>query len=508
MNDWIFYQIYPWSFCDSNGDGIGDLRGIRSKIPYLKELGITAVWLSPCFQSPMVDNGYDISNYKEMHDLVGTRKELETLIGELHQNGIKIILDFVANHTSNKHVWFEQARKSKDNAYRDYYIWRKTPPNDWKSVFGGSAWEYDEKTQEYYLHSYAVEQPDLNWDNPIVRKEMKDVVAFWLDRGVDGFRCDVLDMISKDVERGINQDGPNLHAYIRELFDFDKEFFTVGECWSANAENVEKFCKKERKELSTVFCFSHIQMQNGRFGENKPSLKRACEEIAEWQITTQNIGVTPTLFLENHDLARSISRFGDERHRFACATLLGGLVLLHRGIPFLYQGQEIGLTNNCLDDIAEVNDVESVRYYNENISHMAKETLLRRINDNGRDNARYMMPWNGENVASWQAAYCKREEINVEKDKKSEQSIFAFYQALIALRKKENALRYGSYRLKELNDNGYVFERVYEKEKITVVVSFEKQSYFELPSKEKVLLDNYENLSKNQTPYRLLVLKG
>lgn len=508
MNDWIFYQIYPWSFCDSNGDGVGDLQGIRSKIPYLKELGVTAVWLSPCFQSPMVDNGYDISDYREIDGRVGTREELETLINELHQNGIKIILDFVANHTSDKHVWFKNARKSKDNPYRDYYIWRKTPPNDWQSVFGGSAWEYDEQTQEYYLHSYAVEQPDLNWENEAVRKEMKAIVSFWLDKGVDGFRCDVLDMISKDVEKGINQDGPKLHEYIRDLFDFDKEFFTVGECWSASAENVEKFCGKGRKELTTVFCFSHILMQNGRFTSKKPSLKRACEELAEWQMTTQNVGVTPTLFFENHDLARSVSRFGDEKHRFACATLLGGLVVLHRGIPFLYQGEEIGLTNNLLTDITQVNDVESARYYEENIPHTAKETLLRNINANGRDNARYMLPWTGEKVKSWQAEYHRREEINVEKDKASENSVFAFYKELIALRKREKALHSGSYRLKELNENGYVFERLYENEKITVVASFEKQAYFELPQNAKVLLDNYENLPKNQTPYRLLVLKG
>jgi glycosidase len=273
----IFYQIYPKSFCDSNGDGIGDLNGIRSKIDYLKKLGVNAVWLTPCYKTPNVDNGYDISDYRDIEDSVGNLSQMDTLIEAFHAEGIKIILDLVANHTSTQHKWFQESRKSKDNPYRDYYIWRKTPPNAWQSIFGGRAWQYDEVTEEYYLHSFAVEQADLNWDNPKVRQEMRAVVEFWLARGVDGFRCDVLDMISKDWERGENGNGAHLHEYIRELFaGYTDKIFTVGECWSADKENAKLFCGRERRELTCVFAFQHLCLENGRFCTEKPTVRLCC----------------------------------------------------------------------------------------------------------------------------------------------------------------------------------------------------------------------------------------
>ena len=506
QTDFIFYQIYPWSFCDSNDDGIGDINGIISKIPYLKELGVTAVWLSPCFKSPRVDNGYDISDYLDIDEKVGSLAEFEKMLALFHENGIKIILDFVANHTSEQHFWFQEARKSTDNPYREYYIWRKTPPNDWQSVFGGPAWEYDERTGEYYLHSYAVEQPDLNWENPKVRQEMKNVLSFWLKKGVDGFRCDVLDMISKDFISGKNGNGPRLHEFIKELFDFgEKEFFSVGECWTANKENVEQFCGKNRKELTTVFCFEHLLFQKGRFALGKPFLYEVCQEIARWQELTQELDILPTVFLENHDQPRSVSRFGDESKRYESATLLGGLTLLHKGVPFLYQGQEIGLTNFEGKEITDFNDLESRNFYEENKGKLSKEELLKKINFGGRDNARLMMPWTAEKVRSWQVDYEKRTEINVAKDRATEQSVFGFYKRLIALRKSEKALSEGNYECKALNKDYYVFERSYQNETVCVYVSFEKGVMPKING--EILLDNYGENKEENTPYRLVVTK-
>ena len=395
----IFYQIYPRSFCDANGDGIGDIQGIISKIDYLKTVGINAVWLSPHYPSPNKDNGYDVADYRAISPKLGTMSDFEEMLDYFHKNGIKLIIDFVANHTSTEHEWFQKSRKSKDNAYRDYYIWRKTPPNDWQSLFGGSAWEYDEKTGEYYLHSFAKEQADLNWENPRVRAEMKAVIDFWVDKGVDGFRCDVLDMIAKDFERDQNGNGERLHEYIRELFGREKteSIFTVGECWGTSPENVRLFCAPERKELTTVFNFDHLCVENGRFTTQKPNLRAVCGRMAKWQKITQKNGLLPTVFLENHDQPRSVSRFGDdERYRYESATALAALVLLHRGIPFLYQGEEIGMTNSYHTDIKQFDDIETLNYYQEKKGDLPDEELLKNINFGGRDNARRMIPWNGD----------------------------------------------------------------------------------------------------------------
>ena len=509
--DLIFYQIYPKSFCDSNRDGIGDLQGILSKVPYLKELGVNAVWLSPCFKSPFADNGYDISDYRDIDESFGSMEDFKILLKTLHENGIKLILDFVANHTSSEHFWFKEARKSKDNPYRDYYIWRKTPPNDWESCFGGTAWQYDELTQEYYLHSYAVEQPDLNWDNPRVREEMCAVIDFWIDMGVDGFRCDVLDNISKDCEKGINSCGTKLHEYINQLFGREKtkSIFTVGECWSTNKENVSLYCDKDRRELTTVFCFNHLITKGGRFFMKKPPLYQVCKEISDWQLLTQEVNVLPPVFIENHDQPRSVSRFGDDKERrYECATFFGGLVLMHKGIPFIYQGQEIGMTNYQGRSLKDFNDVESRWHYNEYYDTVSKEELLTRINYGGRDNPRVMMPWTGEKVKSWQADYTRREEINVENDLSSSKSIFAFYKKLIALRKAEKALTKGKYKLCTLTSDEYRFERIYKEDKITVCFSLEKGKEISLPNDCEILIDNYQDTILETKPYRLVVFKS
>ncbi len=504
----IFYQIYPRSFCDANGDGIGDIQGIISKIDYLKELGINAVWLSPCYPSPNKDNGYDISDYRAISPKFGTMRDFEKLLDLFHKNGIKLILDFVANHTSTEHEWFKNARKSKDNPYRDYYIWRKKPPNDWQSLFGGSAWEYDEKTGEYYLHSFAKEQADLNWENPKVRAEMKAVIDFWVDKGVDGFRCDVLDMIAKDFKHDKNGNGERLHEYIRELFGKKEtqKLFTVGECWGSNPKNVLLFCSPERKELTTVFNFDHLCVEKGRFTPQKPKLRTVCQRMAKWQKITQKNGLLPTIFLENHDQPRSVSRFGDDRrYRYESATALAALILLHRGVPFLYQGEEIGMTNSYHSDIKEFDDIETLNYYQDMIKNMPAETAIENVNFGGRDNARRMIPWNGNKKKSWIASYAYRNQVNVCKDMQAEKSVYRFYQKLIALRKKYGCFSYGDYRLIKKYAY-YWFERWGEKETCGVIVNFEtiKKSP---PIDGEILLNNYQTVGEFLEPYQMIVYK-
>ena len=504
----IFYQIYPRSFCDANGDGIGDIQGIISKIDYLKTLGINAVWLSPCYPSPNKDNGYDVSEYRAISPTLGTMPDFEEMLDCFHKNGIKLIIDFVANHTSTEHVWFQESRKSKDNPYRDYYIWRKTPPNDWQSLFGGSAWECDEKTGEYYLHSFAKEQADLNWENPKVRAEMKTVIDFWVDKGVDGFRCDVLDMIAKDFERGQNGNGERLHEYIRELFGRDKteNIFTVGECWGSSPENVKLFCAPERKELTTVFNFDHLCVENGRFTAQKPNLRSVCRRMAKWQELTQKNGLLPTVFLENHDQPRSVSRFGDDkRYRYESATALAALVLLHRGIPFLYQGEEIGMTNSYHTDIQDFDDIETLNYYQEKAGELSEKELLKNINFGGRDNARRMIPWKGDKTKSWIADYAYRDQVNVCKDMQSEKSVFRFYQNLICLRKKYKSFSCGEYRFME-KDAYYLFERIYENERCVVLINYETKQKLP-PIDGEILLNNYRNVDEFLQPYQLIVYK-
>ncbi len=506
--DLIFYQIYPKSFCDSNADGVGDLQGILSKINYIKSLGVNAVWLTPCYPSPNADNGYDISDYCAIEKSMGTLDEMDFLIQKFHENGILLILDLVANHTSTKHKWFQESQKSKNNPYRDYYIWRKNPPNDWQSIFGGSAWQYDGQTGEYYLHSFAKEQADLNWDNPKVRKEMRAVVEFWLARGADGFRCDVLDMISKDWERNENGSGPRLHDYIRELFDgYTDKIFTVGECWSADAENAKLFCGKDREELTAVFAFQHLCLEKGRFSLEKPSLEEVCRRVSDWQINAQEADIPATVFFENHDQPRSVSRIGDDgSYRYESATLLGGLTLLHRGIPFLFQGQEIGMTNSCHNDIERFNDVESLHFYHAHKEKISNEELIKRINFGGRDNPRCMMPWTATAGNSWIAPYTRQSEINAEKEISSEKSVFKFYQKLIALRKSEPCLTLGVYALKALTEKYYIFEREYEGEKITVICNFSEESTLD-GIRGEILLNNYDGLGAMLKPYQLIVYK-
>lgn len=516
--DSVFYQIYPRSFMDSNGDGIGDLNGITSKLNYLKELGINAVWLSPCYKSPNDDNGYDISDYCDIMDEFGTMEDWKCMIGEMHKRGIKLIMDFVANHTSSEHRWFKEARKSKDNPYRDYYYWADKPLNDWKSSFGGSAWEYDERTNQYYLHSYAVSQPDLNWENPKVREEMIKVVDFWVDLGVDGFRCDVLDQISKDFKNNKNGNGPRLHEYINMLFNREKtkNIFTVGECWGSSIDNIQELIDGSRHELSTVFNFEHTQV-SGKFVYDKYSLDDLRDVLVKWQNEMQKNELLYTLFLENHDRARCVSVFGnDTDKRYESATMLATMIYMQKGIPFIYQGQEIGVTNYISDKIDDFKDIETINYYNENIITMTHDELMTKINHGSRDHARHPMPWNGKcdsgfgSEKTWIGLYNRYDEINVEKDINSQKSIYKFYQALLGLRKNSTALRRGLYENMTDDRSGcYIFKRTDENEEIWIICNFENTNSIRLDISGQIILSNSgrEKIGGVYAPYECAVVK-
>lgn len=521
----VVYQIYPRSFYDSNGDGIGDLNGIREKIPYLKELGINAVWICPCYKSPNYDNGYDIADYRDIMDEFGTFDDWKKLAAELHLNGIKIIMDLVVNHTSSEHYWFKQARLSKDNPYHDYYIWADKPLNDWTACFGGSAWEYNPQTNEYYLHSFAVQQPDLNWENPKVRKECCDIVDFWADLGVDGFRCDVLDFISKDFENDKKLNGPRLHEYIKLLFGREKvkRLFTVGECQS-DVKSICDICGKDRNELKSVFQFEHISFgRTDKYHSAPYSHDQIKNALIKWQNFTAEHDLLYILFTDNHDQPFFLSRFGNDRElRYECATAYAGMIYLLKGIPFIYQGQEFGSANSYFNDISMFNDVETVNYYKENIEKIGtdKNDLIKQINFGSRDNTRRPVAWTDKapnygftTGNPWLTMSPRAKEINLEKDIKSEKSVFEFYKNVLQLRKESEIIRFGTFKDITENDGCFVYERELDDNKIVVAVNFDKQNNVTLPDYlkrdgYKTILANYENaepFDENFRPFEIRV---
>ncbi len=521
----VVYQIYPRSFYDSNGDGIGDLNGIRAKIPYLKQLGINAVWICPCYKSPNYDNGYDIADYRDIMDEFGTFDDWKKLAAELHLNGIKIIMDLVVNHTSSEHYWFKQARLSKDNPYHDYYIWADKPLNDWTACFGGSAWEYNPQTNEYYLHSFAVQQPDLNWENPKVRKECCDIVDFWADLGVDGFRCDVLDFISKDFENDKKLNGPRLHEYIKLLFGREKvrRLFTVGECQS-DVKSICDICGKDRNELKSVFQFEHISFgRTDKYHSASYSHDQIKNALIKWQNFTAEHDLLYILFTDNHDQPFFLSRFGNDRElRYECATAYAGMIYLLKGIPFIYQGQEFGSANSYFNDISMFNDVETVNYYKENIEKIGtdKNDLIKQINFGSRDNTRRPVAWTDKapnygftTGNPWLTMSSRAKEINLEKDIKSEKSVFEFYKKVLQLRKESEIICFGTFKDITENDGCFVYERELDHNKIVVAVNFDKQNNVTLPDYlkrdgYKTILANYENagpFDENFRPFEIRV---
>lgn len=487
----VIYQVYPRSFKDSDGDGIGDLPGIIEKLPYLEKLGIGGIWLSPVYQSPNDDNGYDISDYENIMAEFGTMADMEQLIAEAAKRGIKIIMDLVVNHTSDEHRWFVEAKKGRENPYRDYYVWADPAkdggvPNGLGSTFSGTAWELDEASGQYYLHLFSKKQPDLNWENPQVRQAVYDMMNFWIDKGIGGFRMDVIDLIGKIPEKEITGNGPKLHEYLQEMNQATfggKELLTVGETWGATPEIAKLYSNPARQELSMVFQFEHMGLDQEPGKEKwdlQPldvgALKHA---LARWQTELGSEGWN-SLFWENHDLPRIISRWGnDSRYREASAKLFAILLHMMKGTPYVYQGEEIGMTNAPVTDISEVADIESRNMYHEWLAKgFTKEAILAVINKKGRDNARTPMQWDATKEAGfttgtpWLAVNPNYREINVAAALADPNSIFYTYQQLIKLRKEHPLMIWGDFELLSTPTTIFAYLRRYEGETWLVVGNF------------------------------------
>lgn len=499
-----FYQIYPKSFRDSDNDGVGDFNGITEKIPYLAELGIDAVWISPFYPSPEDDAGYDVSDYRNVAEKYGTLADFKRMLDAFHARGIKVIIDLVVNHTSTSHPWFREAEKSKDSPYRHYYYWAERPLNDWQACFGGSAWEYSEKTGEYYLHSFAVSQADLNWENPAVIREVNDIVDFWVDLGVDGFRCDVLDMISKDFQTGKNGNGPRLHEFIHAVFGREKTrgLYTVGECWGVTAEDLCDLTSYDRGELTASFLSSGFTNCRTRFEPAPVVYEEIGKYFTEVQTLTQENDLIFAPFFENHDQCRSVTRFcGKQSLRYEAATFFATLLYTSRGTPFILQGQEFGTPDARYPSIDYFDDIETINYYRANRSRVSEEELMRLVNFGSRDNGRRPMTWTGgvnggfnDGAKPWLAIHSEKDIVNLEADRKAKKSVFAYYKAMIALRKRTPALVYGVF--KNETESGrekayFRFTRSYEGKTCLVVINYDKPTEIAVPSDAERLLGNY-----------------
>ena len=514
----VVYQIYPRSFNDSNGDGIGDINGIREKLDYLKELGIDVIWLSPVYKSPNDDNGYDISDYCDIMDEFGTMEDMDNLLKEANERGIKILMDLVVNHTSDEHKWFIEAKKSKDNEYRDYYIWRDPvdghEPNDLGSTFSGSAWQYDETTGQYYLHLFSKKQPDLNWENEKVRNEVYKMMNFWVDKGIGGFRMDVIDLIGKVPDDMITGNGPKLHEYLQEMNKAaleGKDLLTVGETWGATPAVAKLYSNPERKELSMVFQFEHIgldQIEGKEKWDLKPlELLELKKVLSKWQTELEGQGWN-SLFWNNHDLPRIVSRWGnDKEYRVLSAKMLATLLHGMKGTPYIYQGEELGMTNVRFEDINEYNDIESLNMYKDRLSKgYTHDEIMESIYAKGRDNARTPMQWdNSENAGfttgtPWLAVNKNYDEINAKQCLEDENSIFHHYRKLINIRKNNDTIIYGDYTLLCPEDeNIFAYTRELNGDKILVVCNFyDKEVTFNFNgdfNHADILLSNYNDSS-------------
>ncbi|MCA0758495.1 alpha-glucosidase [Paenibacillus sp. N4] len=504
----VVYQIYPRSFMDSNGDGIGDLRGIISKLDYLKELGVGIVWLSPVYKSPNDDNGYDISDYRSIMDEFGTMEDWEELLHGLHERGIKLIMDLVVNHSSDEHAWFEESRKSKDNPYRDYYIWRPAgenggEPNNWLSFFGGSAWQYDEATNEYYLHLFTKKQPDLNWENPKLRREVYDMMNFWLDKGIDGFRMDVINCISKadglpSAPGGERYAwggdfflcGPRLEEYLKEMNEQTLSRYnamSVGEMPGVPTDLAAVYTDPANRAVNMVFHFETMDIDSGEGGKwnLKPwKLADLKAVTGKWQYALNGKGWN-SLYLNNHDQPRMVSRFGDDTvYRKQSAKLLATFLHTLQGTPYIYQGEELGMTNVRFESIDDYRDVELLNFYREAVGErgVPHEQAMASIYAKGRDNARTPMQWNAGPQGGfttgepWIGVNPNYTEINAQEALGDPDSIFHYYKRLIALRKKHPIMIYGDYTLlAEEHEQLYAYTRQLGEEKWLVLLNFSGQ---------------------------------
>ena len=485
------YQIYPKSFMDSNGDGIGDLKGITSKLDYLQKLGITALWLSPVYDSPMDDNGYDIANYEAIADIFGDMNDMDELLAEAKKRDIQIIMDLVVNHTSDEHAWFIEARENPESPERDFYIWRNEP-NELTSIFSGSAWEYDETSGQYYLHFFSKKQPDLNWENPQLRQKVYDMMNFWIDKGIGGFRMDVIDMIGKIPDQLIDTNGPRLHDYIKEMnqASFGKhDLLTVGETWGATPEIAKQYSNPENQELSMVFQFEHIGLQHKpdspKWEYEKELNVSALKAIFnKWQTELELGHGWNSLFWNNHDLPRILSMWGDTGvYREKSAKALAILLHLMRGTPYIYQGEEIGMTNYPFRTLEELNDIESLNYAKEALEKgVSLEVIMDQICQVGRDNARTPMQWDESKNAgfstsdkTWLPVNPNYKDINVKSALENSDSIFYTYQKLVELRKTQAWLIDADFELLETADKVFAYIRKTQDSSYLVAVNLSDQ---------------------------------
>ena len=546
----VVYQVYPRSFCDSNGDGIGDLNGITSKLDYLKELGIDVIWLSPVYQSPNDDGGYDISDYQAIMDEFGTMEDFDRLLAAAHERGIKIVMDLVVNHSSDEHKWFIESRKSVDNPYRDYYIWRPAKedgslPNNWGSCFSGPAWEYDKTTDMYYLHLFSKKQPDLNWENPVVRQEVYDMMNWWLEKGVDGFRMDVISLISKEpglpdyepestgyAAYNAGANGPRVHEFLQEMREKalnNADTMTVGECAGVTLEEAKKYARSDGKELNMVFQFEHMEAdfdeKTGKWTTKKLDLRVLKEILTRWQKGLQDIAWN-SLYWENHDQPRSVSRFGNDsdQYREISAKMLATCVHMMQGTPYVYQGEELGMTNCPFNKLENLRDLESINAFHELTEQgkISEEDMLAAINYKGRDNARTPMQWDDSAYAGFSTAepwimvnpnYTK---INAKDQVSREDSVFKYYQKLIRLRHNSDLIVYGTYDLILDDDKDiYAYTRTLGDEKLIVYCNFsENTREVELPEEftnGKIFISNYDDAAVNEKitlrPYEAIVIQ-
>ncbi|KHE72227.1 alpha-glucosidase [Halobacillus sp. BBL2006] len=502
----VVYQIYPRSFNDSNGDGIGDLPGIIEKLDYLAELGIDVIWLSPVYDSPNDDNGYDIRDYRAIMDEFGTMEEFDQLLQQAHERNLKIVMDLVVNHTSDEHAWFVESKSSKDHPKRDYYIWKKgqngEPPTNWESAFSGSAWQYDEATEEYFLHIFSKKQPDLNWENEDVRADVYDMMNWWLDKGIDGFRMDVINFISKDpaypngeVHEGKQygdgspyfMNGPRIHEFLHEMNQevlSKHDILTVGEMPGVTPEEGKLYTAEDRNELSMVFHFEHMDVDGGELGKwslNGWKLTDLKRILSKWQYELEEEGWN-SLYWNNHDQPRVVSRFGnDQEYREKSAKMLGTCLHMMKGTPYIYQGEELGMTNVAFETIEEYEDLESLNMYDERVHQYgdAVQDVMERIHHKGRDNARTPMQWSKEKHAGfttgrpWLGVNPNYKTINAEDALKNPDSVFHYYQQLIQLRKSNETIVYGKFDLL-LQDSETIFAytRTYGDDVLLVLCNF------------------------------------
>lgn len=541
----VVYQVYPRSFYDSNGDGIGDLRGIIEKLDYIKELGVDVIWLCPVYRSPNDDNGYDISDYYDIMDEFGTMADWKELLAEVHKRGMKLIMDLVVNHTSDEHPWFIESRSSKDNKYRDYYIWRPgkngREPNNWESTFSGSAWEYDEKTGEYYLHLFSKKQPDLNWENPAVRNDIYQMMTWWLDQGIDGFRMDVINFISKDMRfpdapnpegkkyvpgGQFYVNGPRIHEFLQEmnrkvLSKYD--CMTVGEMPGVTVDDAILYTAPERKELNMVFTFEHMDLDSGPGGkwDLRPlQLSRLKKVLAKWQTGLHGRGWN-SLYWNNHDQPRIVSRFGDDgKYRVESAKMLATVLHMMQGTPYIYQGEEIGMTNVRFSSIDHYRDIETLNMYKVKVLEEGQDEVkvMESIYAKGRDNARTPMQWDDSPNAGfttgtpWIGVNPNYKEINVKQALADKNSIFYYYQKLIRLRKMYPIIVNGDFTLLDPeNEETFAYIRCYNGEKLLVVSNWTgEEVLFTMPetaefTPRELLIANYDDAAI--PPGRVLVLR-